>query len=114
MNIRDRIPICKHSQRSGLSQQLCLFLDKLEKQLGYELTFSSGLRCAACNAAVGGVKNSAHLRGLAVDVIVDNSTERFHLVEIALHMGCKRIGIGRRFVHLDVDDSLPLNVLFLY
>jgi hypothetical protein len=28
--------------------------------------------------------------------------------------GIKRIGIGKTFIHVDVDDTLPQNVMWLY
>lgn len=112
--VRDRIPVCKHSKREDLSPDLCVLIDKIEGALGYDLTFSSGLRCPACNAKVGGVPNSAHLHGKAVDVIAGDSVSRFHLVSLALEFNVVRIGIARRFIHLDVDKNLPGHVLWLY
>ena len=113
-NMRDRIPVCPHGAIDLFDPMLVRALEKLEQELGYELTFASGYRCPACNAAVGGVKKSAHISGKAVDIIVDNSGERFWLVYNAIRLNFGRIGIGKRFVHLDVDHDLPDHVLWLY
>ena len=113
-NMRDRIPVCRHGSIESIDPVLVTSLEELEHNLGDELTFSSGYRCKVCNAAAGGVKNSAHIRGKAVDILVDNSGERFWLVYNAVKLGFKRIGVGRNFVHLDVDYDLPNHVLWLY
>jgi hypothetical protein len=42
-------------------------LDRVRRLLGHPLEISSGYRCPDLNAAVGGVPNSQHAQGLAVD-----------------------------------------------
>ncbi|HSD40845.1 MAG TPA: D-Ala-D-Ala carboxypeptidase family metallohydrolase [Burkholderiales bacterium] len=42
-------------------------LDRVRRLLGHPLDISSGYRCPELNAAVGGVPNSQHAQGLAVD-----------------------------------------------
>ena len=113
-SIRDRIPICPHGTREDIDIFLIAALDRLERESGVMLEFSSGLRCVECNAAAGGVKNSAHLRGKAVDIFAGGGALKFKIVSAALAQGFVRIGIGKTFVHLDVDDTLPQRVVWLY
>lgn len=47
-------------------------LQRLRDALGTPLLITSGYRSAAHNAAVGGAKNSYHMRGQAFDVRMDN------------------------------------------
>lgn len=47
-------------------------LDDLRSAWGSPLKVTSGYRCPALNKAVGGVENSAHLYGLAVDIVPMN------------------------------------------
>lgn len=110
----DRIPICPHGTKDDIDISLKLALEKLELKVGYALNFSSGYRCYDCNLLAGGVKQSAHMRGLAVDVRADNSGERFHILHGAVLLGFQRIGIGKNFIHLDVDYDLPQQALWLY
>jgi hypothetical protein len=42
-------------------------LDQVRRLLGHRLEISSGYRCPALNAAVGGAANSQHVQGLAAD-----------------------------------------------
>ena len=93
---------------------LILALEKLERESGLELEFLSGYRCKECNAAAGGFKNSAHLRGKAVDILVSDSSERWRVCRVSVGLGFRRIGIDRRFMHLDIDDSLPQDIMWLY
>lgn len=110
----DRIPVCPHGSKDDIDITLKLALEKLELKLGYELDFTSGYRCYDCNLKAGGVKHSSHLKGKAVDVRAGNSVERYHIVSCAVLLGFLRIGIGKNFIHLDVDYDLPGNVLWLY
>lgn len=43
-------------------------LDPLRTAMGFPVIISSGYRCKALNAAVGGTPNSSHMRGLAADI----------------------------------------------
>jgi len=97
-----------------MSGELILQLTNMEIVLGRSLIYNSGFRCGECNKKAGGVKDSSHLRGKAVDIKCNNSGERFALVKAALEHGFKRIGIGKTIVHLDVDGSLPQKVAWLY
>ena len=113
-DLRSRIPICPHGTVDSIDPLLVLALEKLEYEMKIKLQYNSGYRCVECNAAAGGVKNSAHLRGKAVDVVIHGSGERFWLVSNAVRLGWFRIGIGRNFVHLDIDSDLPDHVMWVY
>jgi hypothetical protein len=63
---------------------------------------------------VGGGENSAHLRGTAADIKCLYAADRYLLVMLALEAGFTRIGIGEDFIHLDVDTTLPQNVIWVY
>ena len=109
-----RIPLCPHSSVNDISKSLVLSLERLEKETQQTLLFTSGLRCNECNARAGGVKNSAHTRGKAVDISVTTSGMRYWIILNALLQGFRRIGIGHNIIHLDVDYTLPQHVTWLY
>lgn len=77
------------------------------------LVVTSGVRTVEENSAVGGVVNSSHLEGLAVDILVNDSRHRFSVVAALLDVGFRRIGIGKSHIHVDCSLSLPQGVLFL-
>lgn len=77
------------------------------------LEVTSGLRSVVENKRVGGVVNSAHLKGLAVDLKVNSSSDRYYIVKSLLSAGFRRIGIGGGHVHVDGSVALSQNVMFI-
>lgn len=53
---------------SNLNTLVEKILDPARRQLGSYIIVNSGYRCPEVNEAVGGVKNSAHMRGCASDI----------------------------------------------
>jgi uncharacterized protein YcbK (DUF882 family) len=94
--------------------ELVAALQWIRTAYGEPIIITSGVRCPAGNVEAGGVDDSAHLTGHAADVQVANSRERFRLVELALKANVNRIGVGRDFLHLDVDKSKQGQVMWLY
>lgn len=52
-------------------------LDPLRAAYGWPITVSSGYRCEKLNKAVGGVPSSVHMKGLAADLVVGGSFNKF-------------------------------------
>lgn len=57
-------------------------LDPLREMYGKPITVNSGYRCPQLNAAVGGAKNSQHMRGEAADITAGSKTENKKLFEL--------------------------------
>ena len=96
-------------------------LNVIREECGFPLPVTSGYRCnkhpAEAAKKASGRPYGAHNRGLAVDIGV--SHERAHrLIEVALAQGIPRIGINQkgegRFIHLDIDPSLPTPTIWSY
>lgn len=60
----------------NLRRLVDLVLQPLRDALGRPVIVTSGYRSPAVNAAVGGAANSAHMRGLAADIIVPGMAPR--------------------------------------
>lgn len=98
-----------------LKPELFTLLDDLRGKCGFPFIINSGLRTKAENDALqGSVSESAHLSGLAVDLSITDSLKRFKLIEVALKNGIKRIGVGKTFVHIDLDTTKPQSVVWHY
>ena len=101
----------------GSGQMMCdtiiEMLDVVRAEYGKPIRISSGYRTAEHNQKVGGVSNSSHLKGLAVDIKVKNGRERYELLNI-LTKYFYRIGIGNSFIHVDIDLDKPQNVIWTY
>lgn len=97
----------------GLKPELVKMLDDARHLAGIPFFIISGYRTAEHNAEVGGVENSAHTSGLAVDLRARNSLEHFKITKALFDVGFKRI--SRKYpghIHCDIDESKPQNVLF--
>lgn len=95
------------------------FVDKLNQARHLAQTpfvITSAYRCAAHNKAVGGKPNSAHLRGLAVDIKFSNGVQAFAVLHSLLAVGFVRVGYNQKhgFFHVDSDPTLPQKVFFDY
>jgi zinc D-Ala-D-Ala carboxypeptidase len=97
-----------------ISEDLVHKLDIIREMYGSPLQINSGVRTVEHNALVGGVDSSAHVEGYAADVRAFTSFQRFYLTALAIQHGIPRIGIGKSFIHLDVDPSKPQRVLWTY
>lgn len=93
-------------------------LDKIRNEYGRPMIIrppsGSGYRTPAHNKKVGGKANSAHTKAVAVDTVCMDPAARFDLVGLCFKYGIKRIGIAENFIHLDMDFTLPQNVLWPY
>lgn len=98
---------CGQLPQDGMDELLLSILDVLRHRLGKPLIVSSGYRCGAHNAAVGGVPGSYHCRGLAADILAPEGVRVDEVADLARSYGAD--GIGRYyaagFVHVDVRGS---------
>jgi uncharacterized protein YcbK (DUF882 family) len=77
-------------------------LQKLRDDLGASITINSAYRCPTHNAAVGGEKNSIHMKGQATDIVVEGMTPN-EVADACEHFD----GLGRydSFTHIDSRGS---------
>lgn len=103
---------CPHCGQVKRSEALIAKLGMIGDQLDKPLQISSGYRCERYNASLPNAgSNSAHLRGLAVDIACEDSFERYQLVWLCYWQGFIRIILYERHIHVDIDDTLPNPIL---
>jgi zinc D-Ala-D-Ala carboxypeptidase len=103
----------------GLEPEFVSKLELARKAAGVPFVITNGKRSPGDNATAGGVQDSAHLRGRAVDLRSGSSQTHFAIVKGGILAGFTRIGVYHdssgqpSHVHLDDDDTLPKNVMWI-
>ena len=97
----------------GVNVNLMFLLDNARKFAGIPFYITSGVRTKDQNFACGGVSDSAHLSGLAVDIACLNDEQAYCIISGAMASGFKRIGLGKGHIHLDIDTTKPQKVLWV-
>lgn len=93
-----------------------VLLDKLDivrSLCGFPLVVTSAYRTFDYEQSKGRTGSSSHCKRIAVDVSCLSSGQRLHIVQNSLRAGFERIGIGKTFVHLDLDKDKP-SCMWLY
>tara|TARA_R100001440_G_scaffold44137_1_gene63887 strand:+ start:1662 stop:2102 length:441 start_codon:yes stop_codon:yes gene_type:complete len=89
-------------------------LDTARGIAGIPFKINSGYRTAAHNTKIGGRVGSSHKKGLAVDIAYKGSRERYLIINALMIVGVNRFGIGKTFIHADVDKTKDEDVIWLY
>ena len=84
-NFTDAELSCKCGCGKKPTQEFFERLQELRDQFGHAMTISSAFRCQKHNEKVGGAKNSKHLEGIAVDVLIPVEL-RYKLIKDAMSL----------------------------
>jgi hypothetical protein len=84
-------------------EKLIRVADRVREHFGAPATVSSGLRCTQHNANVGGVSNSRHLSGKAMDFCISGKTAAQVLAYVQKQSEIRyAYEIDSQFIHMDV------------
>lgn len=98
----------------GMKVKFLLMLDYTREEAGISFDVTppggSGIRTVKHNKDVGGVPDSAHVKGFASDIIARTREAQIKIVRAARKAGFNRFGIYKTFIHLDCDPSKQANI----
>jgi hypothetical protein len=87
------------------------YLERMRAEMNRPLRITSGYRCERVNRKVGGVGNSMHLTGEAIDIAYNSIPDALMLVDAGISAGFTRIGLGGGFIHFDLK---PTKTVWIY
>jgi hypothetical protein len=91
----------------NVSPDLMKILDQAREIAGVPFPITSGFRTKEQNEKAGGVPNSAHTKGLAVDIQCTDNIKRQKMLWGLMHFRDKLfIEIAGRHLHIDMDSSI--------
>lgn len=106
---------CKHCGGTNeTSEKLISLLDFIRNLIRTPMVINSGFRCEKRNKEAGGKEDSEHTTGHGADIRCETSAMRYLLIDTALSMGFKRMGIGNGFLHLGISKDRPSEVIWIY
>jgi hypothetical protein len=94
-------------------------LNKAREIADIPFSLTSACRCPQRNKKEGGSSSSSHIstnrrKCKAVDISANTSRKRFIIIAALIKAGFTRIGVAKNFIHVDLDNSKPLRVMWLY
>jgi len=91
----------------NMNTQFLRILDAARESAGLPFAITSGYRTPEHNERVGGVRNSAHTRGYAADIVARTPAIAMRIITALYEQGVQRFGYYHKqgFVHADVDPD---------
>ena len=105
---------CKGTDECNMDSQFMITLEALRHEFNEPMIISSGYRDLSYNQVIGGAKNSPHLYGKAVDVVISGK-KSYRLIKLAIQYGFTGIGVSqrgqheKRFIHIDTMENSDIH-----
>ena len=103
---------CQHTGENRMEKE---FLDKLEalrEHCGFPFIITSGYRSPSHPIEARKEIPGTHAQGIAADIKITNSANRYSIIKAALEHGFTGIGVAGDFIHVDTRGTAP--VMWLY
>ncbi len=103
---------CSHTGENQMKESFLLRLDELRERCGFPFVITSGYRSKSHPIESKKTNPGKHTEGMAADIKVIDGIQRYSIVEHAIAMGFKGIGVDEGFIH--VDDRNSSSVIWTY
>jgi zinc D-Ala-D-Ala carboxypeptidase len=103
---------CQGTGENEMSVEFIHRLDELREACGFPFYITSGFRSPNHSIEKRKQNPGTHAQGIAADIAVSGGAQRRAVVEKALEMGFKGVGVAKGFVHVDIRETTP--VLWCY
>lgn len=97
-----------------MDQNLMRRLDNARQMAGIPFVISSAFRTVAYEKSKGRAGTSSHTKGLAIDIRCNMDRNRWKIVKALIDNGFTRIGIGKTYIHADIDTNKTQEVIWHY
>ena len=101
---------CKGTDECEMDEGFMKKLEVLRHEFNEPMIVSSGYRHESYNQVIGRAKNSPHLYGKAVDIVISGKSA-YRLMKLAIQHGFTGIGVSqrgpheKRFLHIDTMEN---------
>jgi uncharacterized protein YcbK (DUF882 family) len=97
----------------GMNPKFLEKLDEAREFAGFPFFINSAYRSPDHPLSIQN-PTSSHIKGLAVDIGVTDSSTRYLVIDALIHVGFNRIGIADTFIHVDDDKEKVGGVIWTY
>lgn len=113
INLSACVPACKESD---LHPDLLEYIRRAQHLAGFTFDITSGFRPKSWEFSRGRDGSSSHSKtpGLAVDISTPNSHVRYKVLISLACVGVRRLGVGKNFIHADIDETKAHPIIFDY
>ena len=101
---------CKGTDECEMDEGFMKKLEALRHEFNEPMIVSSGYRHESYNQVIRGAKNSPHLYGKAVDIVISGKSA-YRLMKLSIEHGFTGIGVSqrgpheKRFLHIDTMEN---------
>jgi uncharacterized protein YcbK (DUF882 family) len=85
---------CKETGENKMSHNFLIMLDRLREECDFPFVITSGYRSPQHSVEKDKLTKGRHTQGIAADIAVSNGYQRYKIVEKAIELGFKGIGVA--------------------
>ena len=99
---------CQYTGENQMDPEFMEKVDKLREHCGFPFVITSGFRSPTHPIEAKKDVPGTHSQGIAADIKITNSAQRYTIIREALQLGFTGIGVAGDFIHVDTRGSAPV------